>query len=113
MLTEGFIVNCNECIFSQITDNHLFTLAKVPANVYFRLYILKLLTFKMLRFLLNVTINDKRVFNPDGTARKSDLKIVNLRRNASSAGITWEEVRPAGESTNNFTLQQYFSWDIS
>ena len=44
------------------------------------------------RFLLNVTINEKRVFNPDGTARKSDLKIVNLRRNASSAGITWEEV---------------------
>ena len=44
------------------------------------------------RFLLNVTINDKRVFNPDGTACKSDLKIVNLRRNASSAGITWEEV---------------------
>ena len=41
---------------------------------------------------MNVTINEKRVFNPDGTARKSDLKIVNLRRNASSAGITWEEV---------------------
>lgn len=58
----------------------------------------------MLRFLLNVTINDKRVFNPDGTARKSDLKIVNLRRNASSAGITWEEVRPAAPGSQQIIL---------
>ena len=44
------------------------------------------------RFLLNVTINNKRVFNQDGTARKSDLKVVNLRRNTSSSGIGWDEV---------------------
>ena len=43
---------------------------------------------------MNVTINGKRVFKPDGSTRKSDLKIVNLRRNVSSGhgGISWEEV---------------------
>ena len=46
------------------------------------------------RFLLNVTINGARVFKPDGSTRKSNLKIVNLRRNVSSGhgGIAWEEV---------------------
>ena len=44
------------------------------------------------RFLLNVTINGKRVFNPDGTARKSHLKIVNLRPAAVTGGVSWEEV---------------------
>ena len=32
------------------------------------------------------------MFNPDGTARKSNLKIVNLRRTATG-GVSWEEVR--------------------
>ena len=48
----------------------------------------------LFRFLLNVTINGARVFKPDGSTRKSNLKIVNLRRNVSSGhgGIAWEEV---------------------
>ena len=52
---------------------------------------------------MNVTINGKRVFKPDGSTRKSNLKIVNLRRNVSSGhgGIAWEEVMIGG---GEFTL---------
>ena len=46
----------------------------------------------VLRFLLNVTISGERVFNQDGTARKSNLKIVNLRP-TTTGGVSWEEVR--------------------
>ena len=39
-----------------------------------------------------MTIKGERMFNPDGTARRSELRIVNLRRNSRTNRMGWEEV---------------------
>ena len=59
------------------------------------------------RFLLNVTIDKQRVFNQDGTARKSNLKIVNLRPTANptnTESASWEEVKYYFQDQSSFTI---------
>lgn len=52
------------------------------------------------------------MFNPDGTARKSNLKIVNLRPTAATGGVSWEEVRTAGNIYKSLTCHsQVGSWN--
>jgi len=43
------------------------------------------------KHLLNVTLHGERVFQPDGTVKRANLKVVNLRPTVDS-GVHWEEV---------------------